>query len=92
MKGRKNTMMLNQKQQEFVDYAKKKFIEYKLLDYQVKNRVNHSNIFNLKGNDSLYKKLIKNKIICSRRDSGIRVSFNFYNKEEQIDSLLKFFE
>ena len=74
------------------NYAKKKFIDYDLLDFQVKNRVKHSNIFNLKGNDSLYKKLIKNKIICSRRGSGIRVSFNFYNKEKQIDSLLKFFK
>ena len=74
------------------DYAKKKFIDYDLLDFQVKNRVNHSNIFNLKANDSLYQKLINNQIICSRRGSGIRVSFNFYNKEKEIDSLLKFFK
>jgi len=74
------------------DYAKEKFIDYNLLDYQVKNRVKHSNIFNLKGDDSLYQQLIKNQIICSRRGSGIRVSFNFYNNEKQIDSLLKFFK
>ena len=74
------------------NYGKEKFTEYNLLDYQVKNRVKHSNIFNLKGNDLLYQELINNQIICSRRGSGIRVGFNFYNKEKQIDYLLKFFK
>ena len=50
-----------------------------------------SSIFNLKGGDSLYNKLIANNIICSRRGSGIRVSFNFYNKKKEIDYLLTFF-
>jgi len=40
----------------------------------------------------LYQELINNQIICSRRGSGIRVGFNFYNKEKQIDYLLKFFK
>ncbi|MAU63310.1 MAG: aminotransferase [Flavobacteriaceae bacterium] len=74
------------------NYAYKKFNVYNLLDYQTINRQRHSNIFNIKGNKLLYKKLIKNQIICSIRGSGIRVSFNFYNKKKEIDYLLKFFK
>lgn len=73
------------------NYAKQKFIENDLLENHIVKRKNHSNIFNLKGGDSLYNKLITNNIICSRRGSGIRVSFNFYNKKKEIDYLLTFF-
>ena len=73
------------------NYAKQKFIENELLENHIVKRKNHSNIFNLKGGDSLYNKLITNNIICSRRGSGIRVSFNFYNKKKEIDYLLTFF-
>tara|TARA_B100000768_G_scaffold112832_1_gene104500 strand:+ start:5656 stop:6696 length:1041 start_codon:yes stop_codon:yes gene_type:complete len=72
-------------------YAKKKFIDKNLLESHLVIRNDHSNIFNLKGGDLLYKKLIDNKIICSRRGDGIRVSFNFYNKKKEIDFLLTFF-
>jgi selenocysteine lyase/cysteine desulfurase len=72
-------------------YAKKKFIDKNLLEPHLALRNDHSNIFNLKGGDLLYKELIKNKIICSRRGNGIRVSFNFYNKKKEIDFLLTFF-
>jgi len=41
MKGRKNTMMLNQKQQEFVDYAKKKFGTNKLTVSELKEANKH---------------------------------------------------
>lgn len=72
-------------------YAKKKFIDKNLLEAHIAVRNDHSNIFNLKGGNFLYKKLIENKIICSRRGNGIRVSFNFYNKKKEIDFLLTFF-
>ena len=73
------------------NYAKNKFIENGLLETKVLHRKEHSNIFNLKGGKSLYNKLIKNKIICSQRGNGIRVSFSFYNQEKEIDFLLTFF-
>jgi selenocysteine lyase/cysteine desulfurase len=73
------------------NYAKNKFIEKGLLETKVLHRKEHSNIFNLKGGKSLYNKLIKNKIICSKRGNGIRVSFSFYNQEKEIDFLLTFF-
>jgi cysteine desulfurase/selenocysteine lyase len=72
-------------------YAKQKFIDKGLLDNQTVKRVSHSNIFNLKGDELLFKKLIENKILCSQRGDGIRVSLNFYNKKEEIDYLLSFF-
>ncbi len=72
-------------------YAKKKFTEKKLIPNYIAERKDHSNIFNIRGDDSLYKKLIKNKIICSKRGEGIRVSFNFYNSTKEIDFLLTFF-
>tara|TARA_B110000503_G_scaffold137959_1_gene223140 strand:+ start:3100 stop:4116 length:1017 start_codon:yes stop_codon:yes gene_type:complete len=73
-------------------YAKKKFIDKGLLDDQTIKRVNHSNIFNLKGDVLLYTKLTENKIICSQRGGGIRISLNFYNKKEEVDYLLSFFK
>ena len=74
------------------NYAKKKFIEKKLLDKQILNRKEHSNIFNLRGGIKIFNKLIENKIICSIRGNGIRVSFNIYNQEKEIDYLLTFFK
>jgi selenocysteine lyase/cysteine desulfurase len=73
-------------------YAKKKFIYIGLLDDQTSKRVNHSNIFNLKGDNLLYNNLIENKVICSLRGGGIRISLNFYNKKEEVDYLLTFFK
>ena len=73
-------------------YAKKKFIYKGLLDDQTSKRVNHSNIFNLKGDNLLYNNLIENKVICSLRGDGIRISLNFYNKKEDVDYLLSFFK
>lgn len=73
-------------------YAKQKFLDRGLLDDQTCKRVNHSNIFNLKGDNLLYNNLIENKVICSLRGDGIRVSLNFYNKKEEVDYLLSFFK
>ena len=83
---------IEKKINELSEYAKKRLLEKNLLDYQVSNRTKHSNIFNLKGDEILYNKLISNKIICSRRGDGIRISLNFYNTIEEIDYLLSFFK
>ena len=73
------------------NYAKERFTSSDLLEKKILNRKEHSNIFNLKGNDLLHKKLIKNNIICSKRGNGIRVSFSFLNKKKEIDMLMKYF-
>ena len=69
--------------------AKEKLAEKGLLETAVINRKQHSSIFNIKGNEKLFQKLRSNKIICSMRGEGIRVSFHYFNTEADLDQLLK---
>jgi len=69
--------------------AKLAFMDLGLLPDTIMNRENHSTIYNLKGDDVLFQKLKKNKIICSQRGGGIRVGFHFYNSEEDLERLLQ---
>ncbi|MEO0505944.1 MAG: aminotransferase class V-fold PLP-dependent enzyme [Bacteroidota bacterium] len=64
--------------------AKNLFAELGLLDEFTLSRTCHSTIFNIKGNDDLYNKLSQENVICSQRGSGIRLSFHFYNTEEEL--------
>lgn len=68
--------------------AKSRLSELGLLDDIVIKRDQHSSIFNIKGNDALFQKLKENNIICSQRAHGIRVSFHFYNTEEDVENLI----
>lgn len=68
--------------------AKEKFAERGLLTNSTLLRENHSSIFNLKGDSDMFKKLSKNNIMCSPRGGGIRVSFHYYNTEEDLNKLL----
>ena len=68
--------------------AKEKLAEKDLLEPAVVNRKLHSSIFNIKGDEKLFQKLRSNKIICSRRGEGIRVSFHYFNSEADLDNLL----
>lgn len=60
-----------------------------LLEKSVVNRKQHSTIFNLKGDDALFKKLMAKNIICSQRGEGIRVSFHHYNTVDDLNKLLE---
>jgi len=68
--------------------AKHQFEKHHLLDEAVIKRNAHSSIFNIKGDDKLYNTLIKNEILCSQRGNGIRVSFNYFNTEEDLEKLM----
>jgi len=68
--------------------ARKTFTELGLLEDAVVNRKEHSNIFNISGDAKLFQKLKDNNIICSQRGKGIRISFHFYNTEEDLDRLI----
>jgi selenocysteine lyase/cysteine desulfurase len=70
--------------------AKAHFTEMNLLKNDTLLREKHASIFNLKGDKELFQKLKKNNIICSPRGGGIRVSFHYYNTEEELDKLLHF--
>ena len=69
--------------------AKEHFSELDLLKNDTLLREKHSSIFNLKGDPVLFDKLKENNIICSLRGGGIRVSFHFYNTEDELEKLLE---
>lgn len=69
--------------------AKKRFEQEELLEPAVVNREQHSSIFNIKGDDDLFRSLRQNNIICSQRGSGIRISFHYFNTIEDLDKLMK---
>lgn len=69
--------------------AKIAFEELDLLEPAVKNRNIHSSIFNIKGDDKLFNFLNEEGIICSQRGDGIRVSFHFFNTEEELEFLIE---
>ncbi|WP_347373236.1 aminotransferase class V-fold PLP-dependent enzyme [Aequorivita sp. Q41] len=68
--------------------AKNNFAEMGLLKKNTLLREKHSSIFNLKGDMELFQKLRDNNIICSPRGGGIRVSFHYYNTENELEYLL----
>ncbi|WP_423819825.1 aminotransferase class V-fold PLP-dependent enzyme [Salinimicrobium sp. TIG7-5_MAKvit] len=74
---------------ELAFVAKAKLSEKGVLESAVVNRELHSSIFNIRGDDKLFQKLRTNRIICSQRGEGIRVSFHYFNSEEDLENLLK---
>ncbi len=73
----------------FLAKAREQFAERGLLQNDTLLREKHSSIFNLKGDSALFQKLKGANIICSPRGGGIRVSFHYYNTEEELDKLLQ---
>ncbi|MGJ8683713.1 MAG: aminotransferase class V-fold PLP-dependent enzyme [Nonlabens sp.] len=69
--------------------AKTEFQNRNLLHNDVVQREQHSTIFNIKGDQELYDRLNKSHIITSLRGDGIRVSFSYFNSQEDLDQLLK---
>ncbi|TVZ27203.1 selenocysteine lyase/cysteine desulfurase [Gillisia sp. Hel_I_86] len=69
--------------------AKEEFEKLGLLEKMVVKRVQHSSIFNIGGDAELFQFLNGKNIICSLKDSGVRVSFHYFNTEEEIDLLVK---
>ncbi len=71
--------------------AKERFAEMGVLQDDTLLRKQHSSIFNLKGDRALFHTLMDNKIICSLRGGGIRVSFHYYNTEADLERLVDIF-
>lgn len=69
--------------------AKSLFGERNLLADATLLRKQHAPIFNVKGDQVLFKKLAENNIICSLRGEGIRVSFHYYNTEDELEKLVE---
>jgi len=73
----------------FSKFFKNELESIDMLDNKLKIRKSHSTIFNLKdSDDKLFKYLTDNKMICSKRDRGVRVSFNFFNTKSEIKKLI----
>ena len=69
--------------------AKKEFSALDLLEPAVVDREEHSSIFNLQAGDEVFNRLKSNGIICAKRGTGIRVSFHYFNTEDDLEKLLK---
>ncbi len=70
-----------------VEKAKSAFSELGLLQPEVVHRKDHSTIFNILGDEQMFQHLKGNRVDCSQRGDGIRLSFHFYNTENDIDSI-----
>ena len=80
--------IIEKKINKISEIAKQKFLELELLDPQIQLSTEHSNIFNIGGDSRLYQKLLLNRIICSFRGNGIRVSFGMFNSEYDLEKLI----
>ncbi|NAY92288.1 aminotransferase class V-fold PLP-dependent enzyme [Muricauda sp. JGD-17] len=60
-----------------------------LLEEAVVQRKQHSTIFNVSGDKALFHQLRDKEVVCSLRGKGIRLSFHFYNTEDEIETIAK---
>ncbi|MFC4634104.1 aminotransferase class V-fold PLP-dependent enzyme [Dokdonia ponticola] len=68
--------------------AKASFTERGLLEEAVVKREAHSSIFNLKGDQALVKHLNDHGIMCILRGNGVRVGFQYFNTQADLQVLL----
>ncbi len=69
--------------------AKQAFTELGLLNNVIVARKAHSTIFNIKGDEIMFNRLIQNNVLCAQRGNGIRLSFHLYNTKDEIDEVVK---
>lgn len=74
--------------QKLSNKAKEGFASLGLLENAVSKRSLHSTIFNIKGDNGLYNKLLDENVTCIPRGDGIRFGFHFYNTENEIDRII----
>jgi len=79
---------LIQKKMALSQKAKIQLNELGFLPDWVLKRPNHSSIFNIKGGKLLFKFLQNKDIRCVIRGKGVRVSFHFYNTDEDLKKLI----
>ncbi|MFN2260523.1 MAG: aminotransferase class V-fold PLP-dependent enzyme [Psychroflexus sp.] len=68
--------------------AKTEFAKHNLLENAVLKRNISSNIFSLKGDENLVEHLQKNNILTAFRGGQVRVGFQYFNTENDLDKLL----
>ncbi|NEV93830.1 aminotransferase class V-fold PLP-dependent enzyme [Psychroflexus sp. YR1-1] len=72
--------------------AKSEFFKRNLLDTEVIDKQAHQNIFSLKGEESDIDKLKQKGILSAFRGGRIRVGFQYFNTEKDLESLLNALE
>jgi len=72
--------------------AKNNFLKLGLLGEKFERRDDHSNIFNIKVNDTIFKLLLDNDVLCAKRGNGVRLSFHFFNTFDEVDKIVKILE
>lgn len=77
------------KKEQISEKAKHKLTEGKWISPWVVQRKQHSSIFILEGAAGLYEHLIQNNIQCVQRGNGVRISFHYYNTEEDLNRLME---
>lgn len=73
------------------ELAKTEFSKRGWLEEKVMKRKEHSPIFNLKGDNEMYQKLVDHHVICAQRGGGIRLGFHYYNTCNDLDKLIELF-
>lgn len=68
--------------------AKTELTALGLLENSTTLRDGHSTIFNIKGDKDLFDKLTHENVVCVLRGRGIRLSFHFYNTENEVDAIV----
>lgn len=81
--------IIEKRLQTLSELAKKAFTERGLLTSEVAQRTIHSTIFNLRSDEVLTKKMQDANVLFSPRGAGLRVSFHFYNTEQDLEKLLQ---
>ena len=71
------------------DKAKTEFSKLGLLEEFAIQRKEHSTIFNIKGGQERFDRLQSEGVVCAQRGAGIRLSFHFYNTEDEVDKIAK---
>ncbi len=84
--GMENITANNKK---LAEKAKKEFQGLGLIHDKFTERREHSTIFNIKADEATFQKLLANDVFCAQRGQGVRLSFHFYNTEEEIDAIVK---
>jgi selenocysteine lyase/cysteine desulfurase len=74
--------------EKLTEKVKQALSEYEFIPSWVSHRKQHSSIFILEGKENLYEELLNQNIQCVKRGKGVRVSFHYYNTEEDLDKLI----
>ena len=83
-----NFPSLIQKKTDLGLKAKIRLTEEGYIPKWVSERSEHSTIFSLRGGEELHKRLEKENIRTVLRGSGLRVSFHWYNTDQDLDHLI----